>query len=254
MIAYSPKMKNLGLLQKFHKTYPQILFKLNKNLDKWTGVNFLYHQRGGLNFGANILRYHPKLSSAKKLGDKQKQKFIFSYIDNYYQTHLRELKKAKIIFQTQWDKKEKEFFGEVGKIFNYHPWPKGKYLAFISIFPCGPRFLKDKTFQVFYLTKRGPSLSCAHEMIHFLFYDYFEKKIPEINPKEDSVWKLSEIINTFILDSAQFRLLFGVSHPHPYPAHLSLIKKLRVNWKKKKNLKTFLARSLKIIEKETQKL
>jgi len=56
------------------------------------------------------------------------------------------------------------------------------------------------------------------------------------------------------LDSAQFRLLFGVSHPHPYPAHLSLIKKLRVNWKKKKNLKTFLARSLKIIEKETQKL
>lgn len=234
--------------------YPQVRFKLNKWLDKWVGINFLNHQKGGRDFGANILKYHPDLSPAKALTSKEQQRFICTYVDDFYKSHLGELKKTKNIFQTQWDEKANDFFELAGKIFNHHPWPKGKYFAYLSIFSCGPRFLKDKTFQVFYLNQERACLSIAHEMLHFLFYDYFEKTFPKIDPSQDTVWKLSEIINVFILDSPQFCLLFNIFYPHPYPDHLALIETLKPEWEKRKSLKTFIKRSLQIIQKETQKL
>lgn len=230
---------------------PQVKFRLSKELDKLIGVNFLNHQKDGQDFGANIIKYHPILSSAKALTPKEQQRLICTYVDDFYKSHLGELKKTKNIFQAQWGKKAKDFFGLAGKTFNHHPWPRGKYIAYLSIFPCGPRFLKDKTFQIFYLSKREV-LSSAHEMLHFLFYDYFEKVFPEINPNEDLVWKLSEIFNNLVLDSTNFRSLFGV--PGHYPAHSALIEMLKPEWEKRKNLKTFIKRSLQIIQKETQKL
>lgn len=234
--------------------YPQVNFKLNKWLDKWVGVSFLNRQKGGRDFGASILKYHPDLSPAKALTSKEQQRFICTYVDDFYKTHLGEIKKTTKIFQTQWDEKAKDFFELAGKIFNHHPWPKGKYVAYLSIFPCGPRFLQNKTFQVFYLTKRGAPLSSSHEMLHFLFYDYFENTFPKINSNQDKVWKLSEILNVFVLDSDELRSLFGMPHPSSYPDHLVLIEKLRREWEGKNNLKTFLRRSLEIIEKESQKL
>ena len=138
--------------------------------------------------------------------------------------------------------------GNYPKVFD-HPWPKGLYVSYLSVFPCGPRFLENKTFQVFYLTK-NISLNTAHELLHFLFYDYFEKKFPEISLTEEKVWILSEVLNFLILDLPEFHAIFGASHSHPYPNHISIIENLKPEWENRKDLNSFLKSGLEVIEKK----
>jgi len=229
--------------------YPQIKFSLNKDLDKWVGYRFLDHQRGGRDFGKSIIRIHPELSSVKNLfSKKEKQIVVGQYVDSFYEIHQNQLEKVRKKFEKDWERVAQPFFKAVDKVFAY-PWPKGLYVAYLSIFPCGPRFLENKTFQVFYLAKEDASLRTAHELLHFLFYDYFEKAFPEIRSTDEKVWILSEVLNFLILDSPEFYAIFGASHPHPYPNHLSIIERLKPKWENRKDLNSFLRSSLGVIEK-----
>ena len=116
-------------------------------------------------------------------------------LSSFYIKNQDQLRRAKQDFQKEWNKKSLEFFKTAEGLFNYHPWPKGPYFAYISIFPCGPRFLKSKSFQVFYL--RHPRVRpIAHEALHFLFYDYLGKHLADEGLCSETVWILSEIVNT----------------------------------------------------------
>jgi len=228
--------------------YPQIKFFLNKDLDKWVGYHFLNHQKGGRDFGKSIIKIHPKLTQAQGLPDQQKKQVVGQYVNFFYEIHQNQLENIRKEFEKKWTLVAQPFFKAVDKVFA-HPWPNGLYFAYLSIFPCGPRFLENKTFQVFYLAKENASLRTAHELLHFLFYDYFEKNFSEISPTEEKVWILSEVLNFLILDSPKFCALFGASHSHPYPNHISIIENLKPEWENRKDLNSFLRSSLKVIEK-----
>lgn len=226
--------------------YPQIKFSLNKNLDKWVGYHFLDHQKGGRDFGKSIVKIHPKLAHAQGLPDQQKKQVVGQYVNFFYETHQNQLENTRKEFEEKWALVAQPFFKAVDKVFA-HPWPNGLYFAYLSIFPCGPRFLENKTFQVFYLAKEDASLRTAHELLHFLFYDYFGKNFSKISPTEEKVWILSEVLNTFILDSPEFYAIFRASHPHPYPNHLNVIGNLKPEWGNRKDLNSFLKSSLEVI-------
>lgn len=229
--------------------YPQIYFSLNKDLDEWVGCHFLNHQRGGHDFGKSIIKLHPELVQAREFSNKEKKQIIIGqYIDSFYKTHQKQLENTRKEFEKKWALVARPFFKAVDKLFN-HLWPEGLYLAYLSIFPCGPRFLENKTFQVFYLAKENASLRTAHELLHFLFYDYFGKNFSEISPTEEKVWILSEVLNVLILDLPEFHAIFGASHPHPYPSHLGIIENLKPEWERRKDLENFLGLSLEVIEK-----
>jgi len=229
--------------------YPRIKFFLNKDLDKWVGCHFLNHQKGGHDFGKSIIKLHPELVQAREFSNKEKKQIIIGqYTDSFYGTHQNQLENTRKEFERKWALVARPFFRAVDKVFA-HPWPNGLYLAYLSIFPCGPRFLENKTFQVFYLAKENASLRTAHELLHFLFYDYFEKNFSEISPTEEKVWILSEVLNFLILDLPEFHAIFGASHSHPYPNHISIIENLKPEWENRKDLNSFLRSSLKVIEK-----
>lgn len=248
---------NLMKLVKFNKkVYPRIIFFLNKDLDKQVCYRFLDHQKGGVDFGKSIIRIHPKLIQAKGFPDKEKKQMIIGqYVDSFYETHQNQLESARTELKKRWGLIVQPFFKIVDKIFD-HPWPKGLYftrnklvyIAYLSIFPCQPRFLENKTFQVFYLNKED-LLTTAHELLHFLFYDYFEKNFSEISPTEEKVWVLSEVLNILILNLPEFYALFGDSSRHSYPQHISIIENLKPEWEKRKDLNSFLKSSLGVIEK-----
>jgi len=232
--------------------YPQIKFFLNKDLDKWVGYHFLNRQKGGHDFGKSIIKIHPELTQAQGLPDQQKKQVVGQYVNFFYETHQNQLENIRKEFEKKWTLVAQPFFKAVDKVFA-HPWPNGLYIAYLSIFPCGPRFLENKTFQVFYLAKENASLRTAHELLHFLFYDYFEKNFSEISPTEEKVWILSEVLNFLILDSPKFCALFGASHSHPYPDHLSIIENLKPEWENRKDLNSFLKSGLEVIEKTMDK-
>jgi hypothetical protein len=173
--------------------YPKIKFLLNKDLDKNMAIEFLSHNyHGGINFAQGILGPHPGI-----------KKSISNYIDDFYKKHKKYLIKNSLKFQKAWLEKTNKFFDATDKIFHHHPWPKGKYIGYISIFTCGPRFLDDKTFQIFYHHDKNHAVfSTAHEILHFLFYDYIEKKRKDVKNKltDNQLWRVSEIVNEVLLD------------------------------------------------------
>ncbi|PIV00917.1 hypothetical protein COS54_02020 [Candidatus Shapirobacteria bacterium CG03_land_8_20_14_0_80_39_12] len=225
--------------------YPQIIFSLNKGLDKWVGYHFLDHQRGGHDFGKFIIKVHPELSSIKEYSsEKKKRAGVEQYVDSFYEVHEIQLEGIRKKFEEDWRQIARPFFQAIDQIFD-HPWPKSPYLAYPSIFPCGPRFLEQKSFQIFYLDQ--PLISIAHEILHFLFYDYLKKNFPREDLSSNDVWILSEIVNTLTLDSPRFAKILMSTHLHPYPAQKDLLNCLKPLWKTE-SLNNFLEKGLDLIK------
>jgi len=231
------------------QNFPKLRFCLNKTLDKKIGFVFWEHKRAGIDFGSRILSLHPQLAKAKNFSYKQRQLIIDKYVDEYYRYKKKQLNSAIQKAENQWQKIEKQFFLAVSMIFN-HPWPKGNYIGFLSIFDCNPRFLETKTFQFFWQHHRGYLAVISHEMIHFLFYDYLEKHFPQSKkiPKQ-KIWALSEITNCFILNSHFFKNFISQNSGSLYPDLKELANKLLPIWKTSKNFKIFLSSILELIQK-----
>jgi len=231
------------------RKYPELKFKINKELDIKVGAHFLEHKKAGVDFGKGIILLHPFLKEAIGLPENQKQKIIEEYVGRFYTENETELIKVMNEFQILWEKKSQNFFSLVDEIFQSYPWPGGQYLAFPSIFNCNPRFLETKTFQVFWKHKRGPISVSAHEMLHFLFYDYFEKNLPRgVEVPNEKLWAISEIVDFFVLNSPSFRQLIE-KEEKLYPDLYPLATKLRPLWEESKNFSDFFKASINLVQK-----
>lgn len=159
---------------------PKVSYKLNKILDKKMALDFLNVKAGGVDFSNGIIGVHPELKGINKKKKPQQKKVIDLHFDNFYKQHKDYLNKRINEFQKDWDKVEKRYFKETNKIFKNHSWPKVKYIGYLSIIDCNPRFLDNKTFQVFYFHPEGSVAVTSHELLHFIFYDYCFKKHSKI--------------------------------------------------------------------------
>jgi hypothetical protein len=227
-----------------------IKFKLNKTLDKKLANSFLFQKGGGIDFGKRIVKDHPKLSLARGVEvAKQRKKLISDYVDNFYKYHLHQLENAVQRFNRSWRRREKEFFHSVNKIFKNYPWPKGKYIGYLSIFNCNPRNLQDKTFQVYYKHPAGVVYVVSHELLHFIFYDYFEKRFKKDFKKisEEKLWEISEIFNSVLFS---FKPLSKFAPKQKgkfdYPDLKNKIKKIKRIWKISKNIDELIRSLLRI--------
>lgn len=119
-------------------------------------------------------------------------------------------------------RENRRFFDEVEKIFKDHPWPKGTYIAYLSLFDFCPRFLDDKTFSVFlYDNDENTLFTIFHEMLHFIFYDYCLKRHPKIFKKLDTergpFWEIAEMFNAVVQQTPVFSKLHGPTGNIGYP-------------------------------------
>ncbi|MBU4209841.1 hypothetical protein KKC08_01100 [Patescibacteria group bacterium] len=219
---------------------------LNKNLDQQIGIAFFNHQKAGVNWREKILSIHPDLKIAVIKDSKKQKKLIENYVEKYYQYNLKKLRKTNKEIEQQWKKIESDFFELVKKYFNNHPWPKGEYKGYLSIFNINPRFLHNKTFQIYYQS-RSTNKIIAHELLHFLFYDFLKNNFSFSNLFDKNyIWSLSEVFNDLILSESNFIDLLGKSSSQGYPRLIPLKEKLTDRWNQSKNIKKFLTHSLKI--------
>lgn len=226
--------------------YPKVRFQLNKKLDKEMCLEFLDLKEAGVDFGAGIIELYPELESVQEATKSKKQGIIDDFVDIYYLKQLTELKERVRDFKKTWRLVEKKFYQEVEQIFDGYPWPKGKYICYLSIFNCNPRFLEDKTFQVFYRYQDGISSVVAHEMLHFMFYDYIAHKFLKQYAKEskEKIWEISEVFNSLILTLPPFGEIVGPSEILLYPEHAELLLEFKNLWKHSKNIDDFLTQVL----------
>jgi predicted SprT family Zn-dependent metalloprotease len=154
------------------------------------------------------------------------QKNIKQLIDNVYAKNKKVYSTNLELFKNSWESIEEEYFNLVADIFDKKYWPKGKYVAYLTIWGMFPRFLKDCTFCIpAYQPKNKKYVNAviAHELLHFIFYDYFYKNY---NHKKysNTVWHVSEIFNVIVQNSKPWMKVFKIK-PNPYPEHEKICKK-----------------------------
>lgn len=249
---YNQKAWDFYLFVHYHFMRPHVKFKLNKSLDKKMAFDFLGAKHGGIDFSIGITGVHPELKNIEKIkGDKRRKKIISDYFDLFYKKHHLYLKNRTTKFNKEWVKVENQFIGEVRKIFKNYPFPNGKYIGYVSIIDCNPRFLNNKTFQVFYFHPHGVRYVTAHEMLHFIFYDYatrrYHKLFKKLDTNQGIFWDLAEIFNAIILHMPNFIKIHGVKKRVIYPEHSKYIHKLESIWKKYRDIDKFIPAAYRII-------
>jgi len=200
--------------------YPDVKFALNRGLDYWAAKEF-------------------------RVGSSD-------YVDEFYKSHRKKLETFAKLSKSRWDKISPSFFRTTSKIFKNHPWPKGKYIGYISIFNCNPRFLKDKTFQVYFKHKAGSNFVTAHELLHFIFYDYAIRKHADLfrgkNTESGVFWDVAETFNSVILHLPEFVRILGVKKQIIYPEHKIYISRLNRLWKEKPEIDSFIIGAYKLMQ------
>jgi len=207
---------------------------LNKQLDKEVYLDFRESVVGGVDFGEKIKRGHPLITIENHS----------EYIDSLYRKNQNELEAIRKETEKCFTDIEKPLFNELQKYFG-NDFSKKGYICYLSIFDCNPRFLENKTFQVFY--KRPYNLRkevIAHELTHFAFYDFCGR----LKIKSDSaLWELSEIFNVLFLNLPTIRAAIGAEELLFYPDLKEKLEAVKLIWEKHFAAKEFILTSLKCL-------
>lgn len=222
--------------------YPRLKFRINQRLDLQTAIFFKKIKAGGINFKQNgILRPHPALKTGL-LTDK----VLTDYTARCYFRQLRKIKRSLMIISENWTKIAPIFFLLTKRIFSDYPWPKGKYICYLSIWDCNPIDPEEKTFQIYYKSNR-PHEVIIHEMLHFILYDYLETRFlaSARTTQQKKVWNLVEALTVMIMNLASFQNGLSLPRQKPYPNHKKLLHSLEKSWRKEPAIDNIIKRQVK---------
>ncbi len=215
--------------------YPNIKFQISAKKDLETLRIFIREADERnlywliFNTYPRLIKYFDKKNDWKVLDDKALRDFV---IKNY-KTRKGTMSRAMRGHKMRWLKVAPRYFELVDALFAGRKWPRGKHIAFGTIWGMYPRFLEDKTFQIpfSHRTAGFVSVVIAHEMLHFMFYDYFYEHYPKYKRDEDNffVWHISEIFNTLVQNSPEWLRCFKVKSLG-YPEHKAIVSRLSRTW------------------------
>ena len=206
--------------------HPHIKFYASPIKDSKTAALFIKEAKysGGQNLEWAFYAKYPELRSsalkdARTINDLIKKKYA----------NIIGLRQQLAQHEQRWNKISKKYFALVEDLFGARVWPKGKYVAYGTIWGMYPRFLEDKTFQIPYKHKhpRYILVVIAHELLHFMFYDYFFEIYPKYRANKYNffVWNVSEIFNTVIQNSSSWIRVFK-TESMSYPEHEKIVAKI----------------------------
>ena len=206
----------------------KIKFKIDPKKDVFTFFDFLRDSQydKGRNFEWAILKHYPYF---KKFNGKVEKENVEDFVFKYYLKNKSIIEKNLIVYKKNWKKIEKDFFNFTNNLFSETKWPKGKYVAYATMWSMYPRFLDNKTFQIPAVkrNKKIVSFIIAHEMLHFIFYEYFFSKYKKYRSHKYDFfsWHVSEIFNVIIMNKPDWQKILK-NKDDGYLEHRKIIKKL----------------------------
>ncbi len=174
-----------------------------------------------------------------------RNELLSSYLDVYYSDKKKFLIESVRNTKSKWQKVEKKFFIKVDKIFNNWPWPKGNYRGYVSIAHSFPRNIKDKTFSFpvkDYIPGRENNdiRVIAHEMLHFIEYDYLQKKFglkaSEHDSFDNTFWQFTENLNVLIQNTSFWKEFSTGVKSKPYDDCKKMYNKMKSIWDRDKSI------------------
>ncbi len=226
--------------------YPQIKFIVDYKKDIGNCLSFLrWHIRNKPHYLKMLLPEHLHFILKPGFSGRERRKIIRAYTHNIFSLHQREIKYNVSQVQKAWLKIAPAYFQLMANVFKGHPWPRGNYRGVASIYNMFPRYIVYKIF-FFPPNRKKPDFAnktIAHEMTHFIFFDYLAKKYKltedsKIKGKpEDYIWLVSEIFNYTLEGWAPYvRILKNEAKRQPYFGEIKLCQQMRRDWQKKQDL------------------
>ncbi len=183
--------------------------------------DFLNPRKNDWDWSGSIYRHYPELKNRlDRIKDINKRKKIEKeFFEEIFYEKKDELEMKKKIFQKEWNKVNDKIMIALSEVME-QKWPKQdrKIYAGISLNPICPRWIKDRSFDVFYdSTIKQMKETVIHEASHFLYFEKWKKVFPQTKEEEFDypylVWKLSEMVPAIILNDKKiqevFRFKFG---------------------------------------------
>ena len=214
--------------------HPRIKFRRNEKKDLEIVHTFIKDAEydKGMSLVWAVFNKYPQLKKLfnENKGYEIKDESVLSHFI-YKKYHDRQMAMDRALEQHKkcWEQMAPRYFSLVDTLFNNRTWPEGNYIDFGTIWGMYPRFLKDKTFQVPYWhrTPRYVSVVIAHELLHFMFYDYFYERYPRYHRPKDNlfVWNISEIFNTVVQNSPEWVDCFELKSIG-YPEHKKIVARI----------------------------
>lgn len=217
-------------------SYPRIRFRVSAKQDLATLYDFAKdakHNNGRFMQWAIFSNYpHLKFHFDNNFKVKD-EKVLYRFIFETYRTKQISMRRALSTHKKRWEKIAPHYFSLINSLFAGRKWPRGKYIAFGTIWGMYPRFLEDKTFQIpfWHRTPRYVPVVIAHELLHFMFYDYFYERYPKYRQPKNNffVWHVSEIFNTVVQNSPAWLRCFKLKS-RGYPEHKKIVKYISRIW------------------------
>jgi len=229
----------------------KVIFKIDKeeeikNLILFSSKYDLALLGGKTLFQRMMIGRKEALIRIRSLESNERKAFIRSYINKEYKKLNLEKNKKRI--EKDWSKIEKQFFRDAEKLFDNHKWPSKKYFAYLSILSAFPRYLEQNKFFIPKDNKRRNVRYIAiHELLHFLFYDFFNTHFKG-ELKHMPLWHFSEIINSLLMDE-KVLLKYYKKNYKPYPLHRIHYHHLKKDFKNRKSMEDFFNKSIGYIKK-----
>ena len=177
---------------------------------------FLNPARGDWDWSNAIYKNYPELKSKlQNVKDKKKTKEVeYRFFTEVFKKERIELEKRAKIFQIEWNKINDDIMLVLSKVVEQEWSDKDrKIFARISLNPICPRYIKQRTFDLFYKQKPQYMKSVAiHEILHFIYFEKWKKVFPKTKEKEFDaphlVWQLSEMVPGIILNDKGVQNVF----------------------------------------------
>ncbi len=235
-------------------TYPKIKLRADAARDAQLGVGFLRYTTRGKSRKEFLRMFFPDeilVVLNGKVPARVRNKLIRAYALRIHREKRKEIAQGVRRVRKEWGSVEKKFFRLADRIFDHHPWPKGNYRGFVTVFYAYPRDIQNKIFSFPYAHRlpRFANKVIAHEMLHFMFFDYVRERyglgerarIP--GKPRDYLWQVSEAFNNAIQLWEPYRRVFRFgSRPHPGTERLAA--RMIPQWTHEQNIEKFLDRYL----------
>lgn len=166
-----------------------------------------------LNLKNNTVRMFPKLASIQKnLTQEQIGKIIEKVVIESYD--IDKLKFESDRYNRLWERYNDAYMDTISSYLNIQ-WPNKNILCRIGMIPISPRNIQGFYFATTMgMTNENILKVCAHESLHFIWFEKFKTIYPEIPEEQyDSPhipWKYSEMVVDPILNSRSLQSIVPV--------------------------------------------
>jgi hypothetical protein len=225
-------------------SYPKIQFKLDPRQDY---QNYLRFQRFAeprfvRMFLPEEIRHEIRSCGTKRAADDVVRKFVLETHRNNSAAIVKNVART----ERAWNALSRRYYRLVDQVFKGHPWPKGRYVGYASVFCMYPRYIDDRLFYFPALESKPPLGTVSHEMLHFMFFSYLKRHYnltqESVVPGRGSnyVWNVSEVFNLTMESWKPYRSLLKTSGK-PYDGmHARMLPRMKRLWRESEDIEVLL--------------